>query len=56
MRNIAMLGNTTAGMAAVLFLQHVDKKEVELMEKIVEVYKEVDDAMVAKMEYIVKAD
>jgi hypothetical protein len=54
-REIARLGNTTAGMGAVLFLQHVAKKNVEVMERVLEVYNEVEESMDAKLEYVVKA-
>jgi hypothetical protein len=56
MKNIADLGNTTTGMAGVLFLQHLAKQDVKLMQMLTDLYTEVEETMVTKMEYIVKAD
>jgi hypothetical protein len=56
MKKIADLGNTITGMAGVLFLQHIGKQDEELMQMIMDVYNEVEEGMVTKMEYVLKSD
>jgi hypothetical protein len=52
---LRMQEDTAAGVGGVLYLQNSDKKDIQVMRRIVDLKKEVEEQMVVKMRYITKA-
>jgi hypothetical protein len=54
-RKLGMMESTSAGFGGILFLQDSEKKDLEVVQKLIDLKKDVEAQMVVKLEYISKA-